>query len=618
MIDRLKYHFSDVPDYEASLAGTHAGLSALLDAGGLDAFIVTAQDEYLTEYLPRQNNPRYALSAFDGSTGNGIFLSEGAAARLGIAQRFVLFVDGRYHLQADTQCDPARVQVEKLPLELGIWQAMVEWLAARAGSLRVIGYDALRLSVAERERLVAGTAAADFTWRALSAREADRAIGLPGWRIARPIFSVPASVTGARVADQVAALDARLRAHLGRDDAAICFLTCTADDLSYLLNSRGYHLPQASSHLGYLFVLRDAIVLFLPDGCDTCPVELEAGSALQVVRGDLAALARVLRGFSVDTLCYDTSVVNCAVPDFVTDLWPAARHVDFSPVEAMRASKTPEVLDQFRDAFSRSSAAIAETLRWAKRGVPGESPSEVDLARRINDEYGARGAVALTFTTIAANGPHSAITHYTAADPDTRLTEGELVLMDSGAYYDAGFATDCTRVVLRSATPGTRAQPWQKSIYTIALKAAIRGLVTHFPADALGGDVDDAVREVCRAQGYDYAHGTGHGIGIHVHEGGVRFSPGSTYGLVPGAVISVEPGIYLAGQGGVRIENVVIIHPSTCEAGKVEFENIVWVGYDWDLIDLDLLDEAERDYLRGYERACVERGTSVTACPLLG
>ncbi|WP_323122749.1 M24 family metallopeptidase [Burkholderia alba] len=617
MIDRLKYHFSDLAPYHASIADTHAGLSVLMDARGLDALVVTAQDEFLSEYLPRGNNPRYALSAFDGSAGNGLFLSEAAARRLGLAQRFVLFVDGRYHLQAETQCDAARVRVEKLPLGLGIWDAIAGWLVERAAQLRSIGYDALRVSVAERERLLADTADADFAWHALTAREVDRAIGLQGWRIDRPIFSLPPSMTGASVAEHIGALNTRLRANLGRDDAATCFLTCAADDLGYLLNSRGYHVPQASSHLGYLFVLGEALVLFLPEGCEACPVELAPYPSLQVVRADQAELARVLSGFEVDTICYGAPAVNCALPDFVSGIWPTARHVDFSPVEALRASKTPEVLDHFRDAFARSSAAIAETMRWAKSGAGDAAPSEVDLARRINDAYGARSAVALTFTTIAANGPHSAIAHYTAADPDTLLTEGELVLMDSGAYYEGGFATDCTRVVLRKTRSGTNAQPWQKEIYTVALKAAIKGLVTHFPAQAKGHDVDDAVRSVCRAHGYDFAHGTGHGIGIHVHEGGVRFSPGSPYGLVPGAVISVEPGIYLAGKGGVRIENVVIIHPCASEPGKVEFENIVSVGYDWDLIDLDLLTGDERDYLRDYERACVERGTAVTACPLL-
>jgi Xaa-Pro aminopeptidase len=164
----------------------------------------------------------------------------------------------------------------------------------------------------------------------------------------------------------------------------------------------------------------------------------------------------------------------------VRRVWPHARHADFNPVEALRASKTPAVLERFRDAFARSSAAIAETMRWAKAGEPGRRHTEYDLARKINDAYGARSAVALTFPSIAANGANSAFAHYTAASADVELTEGELVLLDSGAYYDAGFATDCTRVVLRRTRAETVAQPWQREIYTVALKACIKGLVTRF------------------------------------------------------------------------------------------------------------------------------------------
>ncbi|WP_396329231.1 M24 family metallopeptidase [Burkholderia anthina] len=615
MIDRLKYTFSGLPPYDASVADAQAGLSHVLDALRLDAVVVTSQDEYITEYLPRRNNPRYALSGFDGSAGCGLFLSDAAARALGVP-RFVLFVDGRYHLQADQQCDPARVQIEKLGMNVTIWQALADWLVARAGRLERIGYDALRISVGQRDRLVEQTRAARLEWASLVEREIDRAIALPGWVVERPIFELPEAMTGASVAQNLATLNGRLAAHTGAAHGTTAFFTCASDDLAYLLNSRGYHIPNASSHLGFLFAIGEQVALFLPEGCDRCPVELASYPALHVIRRDFAELERFLAQFAVDHVCYGFESVNCALVESVSRVWPQARHADFNPVEAMRASKTPAVLERFRDAFARSSAAIAETMRWAKAGEPEQNPTEYDLARTINDAYGARSALALTFPSIAANGANSAFAHYTAASAEVELSEGELVLLDSGAYYDAGFATDCTRVVLRRTRAETVAQPWQREIYTVALKACIKGLVTRFPKAATGGDVDATVRQVCRDHGYDFGHGTGHGVGIHVHEGGVRFAPGAKYGLVPNAVISVEPGIYVPGKGGVRIENIVIVHADDA-SDTVAFENIVTVGYDWDLIDLALLDDDERAYLRDYERLCVERGTQVTACPLL-
>ena len=616
MIDRLKYNFSDLPAYEPSVADMHARLGAFLTRCELDALVVTSQDEFITEYVPRRNSQRFALSGFDGSAGSGIFLSEAAAARIGVA-RFVLFVDGRYHLQAEAQCGKAYVHLEKLELGLPIWSALAAWVSKHADALRSVGYDALRVSIAQRDRLFDDTRGGALRWTAFSEREIDRAIDLPGWKVERPIFEVSESLTGTSVASNIAALNDRLRGHLGNAGARVCWLTCAADDIGYLLNSRGYHMPNASSHVGYLFVVGDQVALYLPEGCDRCPVELDAYPKLQVFRDDFAALGRFLALFDVDHVCYGADSVNCAMPDALRRVWPLARHSNFSPVESMRASKTPQVLDHFRDAFARSSAAIAETMRWAKYGEPGQRHSEYDLARKVNDAYAARGAVGLTFTTIAAHAANSALAHYTSVSADVALENGELVLLDSGAYYEGGFATDCTRVVLRKTNPDTRAQPWQREIYTIALKACIKGLLARFPAEITGEEVDEIVRDVCRARGYDYNHGTGHGIGIHVHEGGVRFAPGSEYGLVPNAVISIEPGIYVAGKGGVRIENIVIIHPSPAQSGAVEFENIVTVGYDWDLIDVDMLDAAERTYLRDYERLCAELGNSVTPCPLL-
>ncbi|RBL64983.1 X-Pro aminopeptidase, partial [Pseudomonas sp. MWU13-2625] len=130
-----------------------------------------------------------------------------------------------------------------------------------------------------------------------------------------------------------------------------------------------------------------------------------------------------------------------------------------------------------------------------------------------------------------------------------------------------------------------------------------------------GGDA--VVRQRGRDDGHDFGRGTGQGVGIHGEEGGVRMAPGARYGLVPNGLISSEPGIDVPGKGGVGIENIVIIRQDDAQPDTVTFENIVTVGYDLDLIDLDLLDDDERAYLRDYERLCVARGTQVTACPLL-
>ncbi|RBJ70258.1 X-Pro aminopeptidase, partial [Pseudomonas sp. MWU12-2534b] len=164
-----------------------------------------------------------------------------------------------------------------------------------------------------------------------------------------------------------------------------------------LLNSRGYHIPNASSHLGFLFAVGAEVALFLPEGCDRCEVALESYPALHVIRRDVAALERFLARFDVEHVCYGFESVDGALVEAVKRVWPDARHADCNPVEAMRAGKTPAVLDRFRDAFARSSAAIAETMRWAKAGEPGARHTEYDLARTINDAYGARSAVALTF-----------------------------------------------------------------------------------------------------------------------------------------------------------------------------------------------------------------------------
>jgi Xaa-Pro aminopeptidase len=157
------------------------------------------------------------------------------------------------------------VQVVKLGIDVTIWQALAGWLVAHAARLARVGYDAWRISIAQRDRLLAQTQPASLDWVSLAAREIDRAIALPGWVVERPIFGLPDAMTGASVAQNLDALNGRLAAHTGAasDTASerTAFLTCASDDLAYLLNSRGYHIPNASSHLGFLFVLGEQVAV---------------------------------------------------------------------------------------------------------------------------------------------------------------------------------------------------------------------------------------------------------------------------------------------------------------------------------------------------------------------
>ena len=617
-----------------NLAQVHSRLELFLNAHSLDAVFVSAQDAFLSEYTSLSNNQRYALTQFSGSTGDGIFVSRALADGLNIQGQFLLFVDGRYHLQADEQCSPKHVTVVKLSMSMSIESALVEWLTSVNLMTGKIGFDGARTTLKRANAFAAMAQTRNFKLHNFIANEISAALELTGWTSERAIRQLPESATGRSIQKNLKALHSRLPA--GVTPANSCLVTCATDDVAWLLNARGYHLPHQSSFMAYSFTVGKNITLFLPDDSSKCPVDIpesntaEDGYQLTVVRGNLALLQSHLSALKdVAHLLYDNRVMNAALPTLVQTVWPHAKvHSDFDAIEVVRAQKTPQELEAFRSSFLKSSKAIAETLRWVKSsctlpaGVQTSDPdfkapvSEMDLSSKISKEYGKQGALELSFNSIAGSGPHGAIIHYGTPDENTPLAPGDLVLLDSGAYYDEGIATDCTRVAF-AAPYGTRTpEPWQTEIYTVTLKATIKGMMSEFAKTERGVNIDAAIRNIVREKGYEYNHGTGHGVGIHVHESGIRLSTTSTYGFAEHAVCSIEPGIYLAGKGGVRIENVAAVTQHPLEADKFVFENFAFVGFDWDLIDVEILTGPEKEYLKNYEAHCATLGTTLTPCPL--
>ncbi|MBM3380995.1 MAG: M24 family metallopeptidase [Betaproteobacteria bacterium] len=600
-------------------------LEAWCCSNGLDAVLVTAQDAFLSEYTPLSANQRFNLSGFTGSTGDGLFLTRALAEKLHLKARFQLFVDGRYHLQADQETSPELVGVHKFTLATGLDEALFSWMREKLPAQCRLAADTQRVGWTRWRTMETLCSQKQIALFGFGQGEVASALQAEGWRTDRKIQALDPKLTGRSLEQNLKSLRAAL-AHKYPGTQFI-YATCMSDDAAWLLNARGYHLPQLSSFLAYTFTTASGCILHLPEESSACPVELGDSENITVTRGALAralqALSDIVKKENASQLkiCFSGRAMNAALPAEVSRIFPAAEILpEMHLIEEMRVSKTNEELHSIRQSFLRSSKAIAQTLRWAKECARSSTPlSETQLAARIKAEYGAAGALELSFKTISGFAENGAVIHYSTPSSKKHAQPGDLLLLDSGAYYKEGFATDCTRVAL-FATEAKTAESWQREIYTLTLKSCLAGLRATFNLDTPCRDIDALARSPLQQKGYDYAHGTGHGIGIHVHENGIRISPASSYSFTEHAVVSVEPGVYLPGKGGVRIENVALVvprEPTPDNPHTHTFENVVWVGYDWDLIDVNLLSEADKHDLTAYERKCQSLGTAVTDCPLL-
>jgi Xaa-Pro aminopeptidase len=527
-----------------------------------------------------------------------------------------LFVDGRYHLQADQEVPLNLVEVVKIDCEPSLQGVWLEHLSAHKGLK--IGIDPERVSASTLIALRGLEKSHQHQLVYLKGPEILQALGLSGWTVGRDIVSLATAVTGRTPSGLLTELTAAMREKAGSD--RVMHVTCASDDAAFLLNARAYHIPNQASVSAYTFLVKNQLILFLPDASAQSDVKLDQSQFgafdLKVIKRSIEELSSELKKHQVDQVFYYGNTMNGLIPTMLTSLYPQAQMQDqFKWVTLTRRRKTPQEITTIRSAFLRSSRVISKMLRYGKSETVKAQISEKDLALKLYDFYKDEGAVALSFSTICGAGPNSAIVHYSKPSKDVYFQKGQIALIDSGAYYSEGFCTDCTReFFVGGGSTGIKPEAWLKDIYTTTLKAAIQVFLKPVPSHLHGREVDAMIRGEVKKAGYDYLHGTGHGVGIHVHEEGIRFSTQSDYEQSPYACVSVEPGIYLEGKGGVRIENVVILMPEG--STHYRYENLVFVGYDWDLIDLDRLTDDEKKYLKHYESQCRELGTQLMECPL--
>jgi Xaa-Pro aminopeptidase len=568
-----------------------AALRAELSRAGVDGFLVPRADEHLGEYVPPSGERLAWLTGFTGSAGLAVVLPDRAA----------LFTDGRYGNQAAQQTDPAlweRRHVTEEPPHA--------WLKEHAAGRR-IGYDPWLHAEAGLKRLEeSGATLVPLPSNPLDAVWRDR----PAPPLA-PAAPHPAEHAGRSAAEKRAGAAAALRA--AGEDAAVL---ADAHSLAWLLNIRGGDLPHTPLVLGFglLRAAEGAVELFVEP--EKLGPEVRAHLGNEVVARPREALPAALAALAGRRVRVDPE----ATPAWFTQtLRTAGAEVvaGEDPCRLPRACKNAVEQDGARAAHRRDAVALARFLAWFSEQAPHGGLTEIAAADRL---LAFRREVPLfraeSFPAISGAGEHGAIVHYRVTEETDRpIRPQECYLIDSGAQYLDG-TTDVTRTLWTG--PGEAPEALRER-YTRVLRGHVALARLRFPKGVAGPHLDALARAPLWEAGLDYDHGTGHGVGsyLSVHEGPAALSRAAKpVPLQPGMILSDEPGFYLPGHYGIRIENLLLVREAEPQPDQakpfLEFETLTLAPYDRRLILPALLAPAERDWVEAYHaRVLAEVGPAL-------
>lgn len=561
-----------------------AALQDFMGKEGISYFYISSFDPYLNEYVPLSNCRRYFVTGFRGSVAEVLVPATG---------KVKLYVDGRYHEQADNQVDLNQVEVVKAK-DLSNAQALFNDLTALKA--KDIALEADRSSLSFFRKLENA-----FQVKAFKNLELDAIIPMPGTEAAPEIKGLSHKLTGESTKDKLN--------RILNDDNSSYFITAL-DSLAWLSNARGYHLPFMSSYMGKAVATKKKLYVFIDE--DVAVDKSFNENEIEFIKTSGVNLKNklkdVLNSQNINTINYDPNMLTASDYLMLENLLGQDNLEEtIGGITSYHALKNATELEQMENSFAQAAKAIFDTIKWTKE-QPSESISEVDLFNKTSEMYEKHGAITQSFNTISGAGENGSIIHYGEPKEERKIKNNDMCLLDSGGYFESGYATDCTRTFIAGAKEDIN--PKYIEMYTLVLKGFLRAQSAVFPEGTLGVIIDGLARNPIMQKGYNYAHGTGHGVGIHVHEGGTGVSPRVGNKLSIGNVVSIEPGLYFPGIGGVRIENVCAVEKHPKFEGFCRFKPLIYLGLEKDLIDFNLLTFEEKEYLDKYEQECEKRGTS--------
>lgn len=566
-----------------------ARLRELMKREHLSAFIFPSTDAHQSEYVADHWRGREWISGFNGSAGTAVVTMKSAA----------LWTDSRYFLAAEEQLEDTEYQLMRLKME-GT-PTIAEWLGKElqdvqspevgldgmvnsynyvkdlSYSLRKLGGITLRTNLDPLEQI----------W--------ENRPSLP----ANPVEIQPLEYAGETLASKVV----RIRKSL-RELHADGMLVSALDDIAWTLNLRGTDVHCNPVFVSYLLIESDKVSLFVDDNKLSPEVKLYLQDN-QVSLYNYNKVEKCLESYSEYNILLDGDETSYY-------LWKTVKCQEIvaaaSPIPAMKAVKNEAEIEGYRSAMLKDGVAMVKFLKWLKPAVEAGGQTEISIDEKLTSLRAEQKLFRdISFDTIAGYAQHGAIVHYEATpETDVVLKPEGLILIDSGAQYQDG-TTDITRTIALGPVSEE-----MKHIYTLVLKAHIQLELVKFPDGASGTQLDAVGRECMWREGYNFLHGTGHGVGSYlcVHEGPhqIRMEWMPTP-LRAGMTLTDEPGLYLAGKFGVRIENTVLISDyMSTEFGKfLQIEPLTLCPIDTTPIDVDVLLPEEIDWLNAYHHSVYEK-----------
>lgn len=528
-----------------------------------DALLVNSTNEFLVEYNQLDKNSRYLLTKFSGSTGDALLT----------LNKLYLFVDGRYHEQADIEVDKNLVDVVKLQMSTSYLKELVSKISNNKKILLVSSKNSLSFTKALDEELKKINSeiiyiSDDPVFTLLSRTDEKNS--------KRTIHKVPLEISQLSPDEKFELISKTLNINES-------IVITSLEDVAYLTNLRSFDIPYSSTFYGKSILTKEKAYLFTDYNVGFI------GENFRVKK--LSEYDNLLANLKNNKIFIDEKSVSAK--DY--QLIDSSNTIANSDFYRFKTIKNESEINHIKTAFERADKAllvVEEMLNSDKLY------SEYDICSALAKSFYDNGAMALSFKPIVASGSNSSIIHYSSPSKSKLVNDGDFLLVDCGGYYEGGYATDITRTFVKG-NPSAQ----QKKIYTTVLKAFFNAFKKKYTKNSTWFDLDKTARGVIdkeKNEGFNFGHSTGHGVGISVHEAPpcVAPSPIAKKPITKNTVFTIEPGLYKENWGGVRLENTVYIKDIS---SKVEIETLSKYKFEEKLIDYEMLNKEELQWLNDWQ-----------------